>query len=160
MKKFKIREAVEKDSESILNLIKELAAFEKEPDEVSLTIEDLAKDGFGIKPKFKCFVAESKKKIVGIALFYPCYSSWKGASWHLEDLIVTKSFRGLGIGFSLLKKFIEFANSTNVRRIQWVVLDWNLEAINFYKKFGASTFDNWKITQMDDKAIDTFINNQ
>ena len=61
---------------------------------------------------------------------------------------------------SLLKKFIEFANSTNVRRIQWVVLDWNLEAINFYKKFGASTFDNWKITQMDDKAIDTFINNQ
>ena len=81
-------------------------------------------------------------------------------SKHLEDLIVTKSFRGLGIGFSLLKKFIEFANSTNVRRIQWVVLDWNLEAINFYKKFGASTFDNWKITQMDDKAINTFINNQ
>ena len=116
-----IRDATEKDVPSILKLIKELASFEREPNAVSLNEEELIRDGFGNHPLYKCFVASIYNNIVGIALFYPCYSTWKGKSLHLEDLIVTSEYRGKGIGFALLKKFILFAHNTGVRRIQWVV---------------------------------------
>jgi GNAT superfamily N-acetyltransferase len=155
-----IRDATEKDVPSILKLIKELASFEREPNAVSLNEEELIRDGFGNHPLYKCFVASIYDNIVGIALFYPCYSTWKGKSLHLEDLIVTSEYRGKGIGFALLKKFILFAHNKGVRRIQWVVLDWNKSAINFYKKQGAKTLSNWNITQMSKDVIQKFIAEQ
>ena len=95
---FIIRKANQHDMSDVLSLIKELALFEKEPDEVEISENELAKDGFGKKKSFKCFVAEFESKVVGMALFYPRYSTWKGNVLHLEDLIVTKKFRGKGIG--------------------------------------------------------------
>ena len=156
MKKIHIREAIATDASAILALIQELADFEREPEAVAVTEVELIQDGFGENPLFQCFVAEINQKIVGIALFYPCYSTWKGKSWHLEDLIVTKAHRGKGIGFSLLKKFISFAYASGVRRIQWAVLDWNTPAINFYEKHGATVFSEWKITQMTNRAMQQF----
>lgn len=155
-----IRKATENDVPAILGLIQELASFEREPDAVAVTEPELLQDGFGESPLFSCFVAIIESKVVGMALFYPCYSTWKGRSWHLEDLIVTEPHRGKGIGFALLKKFIFFAHNTGVRRIQWVVLDWNTTAINFYEKHGAKTLSDWNITQMTAGAMQKFIAEQ
>lgn len=155
-----IRKATENDVPAILGLIQELASFEREPDAVEVTEPKLLQDGFGESPSFSCFVATIESKVVGMALFYPCYSTWKGKSWHLEDLIVTEPYRGKGIGFALLKKFIFFAHNTGVRRIQWVVLDWNTPAINFYEKHGAKTLSDWNITQMTEGAMQKFIAEQ
>lgn len=157
MKHTLIREAQASDAAHILALIKELAAFEREPDEVEVTVPELVQDGFGEHPKFKCFVAVVKEQIVGMALFYPSYSTWKGKSWHLEDLIVTESMRGKGIGFALLKEFIVFAHASGVRRIQWVVLHWNTPAIDFYQKHGATVLEDWNITLMKKGAMKHFI---
>lgn len=157
MKKVHIREANATDAAGILSLIQELADFERAPDAVAVTELELIRDGFGENPQFKCFVATLDQHIVGIALFHPCYSTWKGRSWHLEDLIVTELHRGKGIGFALLQKFISFAHASGVRRIQWAVLDWNTPAIDFYEKHGATVFSDWKITQMTQGAIQEFI---
>ena len=157
MKEVYIREAISTDAAAILALIHELADFEREPNAVAVTETELVQDGFGDNPQFQCFVAELNQNIVGIALFHPCYSTWKGKSWHLEDLIVTKSHRGKGIGFALLQKFISFAHNSGVRRIQWAVLDWNTPAIDFYEKHGATVFSEWKITQMTQGEIQKFI---
>ena len=157
MEKVQIRDAIATDAAAILALIQELADFEQEPEAVAVTESELAQDGFGEKPLFQCFVAEINQKIVGIALFYPCYSTWKGKSWHLEDLIVTKTHRGKGIGFALLKKFVSFTYASGVRRIQWAVLDWNTPAIEFYEKHGATVFSDWKITQMTNGVMQKFI---
>lgn len=158
--KFLIRTAEKKDSLAILSLIKELALFEKEPQSVKLKLSDIENDGFGSKPLFGCIVAEVNKKIIGMAIYYPRYSTWKGPTIHLEDLIVTKSKRGLGIGFKLFSKFIHYAHELNVKRIEWVVLDWNKSAIDFYKKNGAHVLDDWKVAQMDFNAIKKFVNNE
>ncbi len=157
MKETQIREATSADALGILALIQELAVFEREPNAVEVTVDELIEDGFGENPKFQCFVAEMDNNIVGIALFYPCYSTWKGKSWHLEDLIVTEACRGKGIGFALLKKFIAFAHASGVRRIQWVVLDWNTTAIEFYEKQGSTTLSDWRITQMTEGNMKQFI---
>ncbi|CAI8162067.1 MAG: Uncharacterised protein [Bacteroidota bacterium] len=157
MENVHIREATTTDAAAILALIQELADFEQEPDAVAVTESEFVQDGFGDNPLFKCFVAALDEKIVGIALFYRCYSTWKGKSWHLEDLIVTKAQRGKGIGFALLKEFISFAHGSGVRRIQWAVLDWNTPAIEFYEKHGATVFSDWKITQMTNGAMQKFI---
>ncbi len=156
MKQPLIRTATPADVPGIYALIRELALFEREPDAVEVTEQELLTDGFGEYAHFHCYVAELAGVIVGIALFYPCYSTWKGKSWHLEDLIVTESMRGKGIGFALLQKFIVFAKESGVRRIQWAVLDWNTPAINFYKKHGATTLSDWRITQMTEGAIKRF----
>ena len=104
-----IREANINDSNEILNLIKELAEFENEINEVELDLSDIEKYGFGKHPIFKCFVAQYKDLIVGLALFYPRFSTWKGPTFHLEDLIVTKSMKGKGIGTKLLYAFVSYA---------------------------------------------------
>jgi GNAT superfamily N-acetyltransferase len=155
-----IRNATKSDVPAILDLIQELATFEREPNAVAVTEAELIRDGFGETPVFECFVATIESKVVGMALYYPCYSTWKGKSWHLEDLIVMEPHRGKGIGFALLKKFISFAYKTGVRRIQWVVLDWNTPAINFYEKQGATTLSDWNITQMTEVAMQKFIAEQ
>lgn len=154
---FKIREGKKTDMVSVLKLIKELAHFEKEPDAVVVTKEDLERDGFGLAPLFKTFVAEMDNEIVGMALFYARYSTWKGPTIHLEDLIVTKSKRGLNIGSALYTKVIEYGFKKGVKRIEWVVLDWNTPAIDFYKKTGAVVLDDWNTAQMNEQAIKNYI---
>jgi len=153
-----IRDASIDDMSSVLSLIKELAVFEKEPNAVIINVEYLKKEGFKENPSFKVFVAEIKNEIVGMALFYQRFSTWKGKSFHLEDLIVKQEKRGLGIGKALYRHFLEYANSQNAKRVEWAVLDWNTNAIEFYKKSGATVFDDWKIAQMDEKQLANFVN--
>ncbi|MEC8602509.1 MAG: GNAT family N-acetyltransferase [Bacteroidota bacterium] len=155
-----IREAISKDMSKVLELIKELATFEKEPDAVIVTEKQLINDGFSSSPKFKCFVAEINQEIVGMALGYPRYSTWKGPTIHLEDLIVTKNKRGLGIGFKLYSKFLHYAFKLDVKRVEWAVLDWNKNAIDFYKRSGAKILNDWSVVQMDHNAIKKFIKNE
>ena len=154
---FSIREGKIEDMASVLNLIKELAHFEKEADAVIISVADLEKDGFGNSPLFKTFVAEVDEEIVGMALFYPRYSTWKGPTIHLEDLIVKKNKRGLNIGSALYKKVIEYGHNLGVKRMEWVVLGWNTPAIEFYKKTGAHLLDDWKTVQMDELAIKNYL---
>ena len=154
---FSIREGKIEDMPSVLNLIKELAHFEKEADAVVITVADLKKDGFGNSPLFKTFVAEVDDEIIGMALFYPRYSTWKGPTIHLEDLIVKKNKRGLNIGSALYKKVIEYGHNLGVKRMEWVVLGWNTPAIEFYKKTGAHLLDDWKTVQMDELAIKNYL---
>ena len=152
-----IRFAEKKDMVSVLKLIQELADFENEPDAVIVTEDDLIRDGFGSNPIFQCLVAEEAGDVVGMALFYPRYSTWKGPTFHLEDLIVTQSLRGKGFGKELYSAFINFAAQKQVRRIEWVVLDWNTHAIDFYKNSGADVLDDWKTVQMDEQAIASYV---
>ena len=152
-----IRLAEIKDSEEILNLIKELAEFENELEKVELNLSDIKKHGFGKNSVFKCFVAEYINSIVGIALFYPRYSTWKGPTFHLEDLIVTKTMKGKGIGTKLLHAFVNYAKNAGVKRVEWEVLDWNKKAIDFYNKNGAVIFNDWKIVKMSDKSMINFL---
>ena len=154
---FKIREGLVSDMPAVLSLVQELADFEKEPEAVIVTAEDLEKDGFGDFPLFKTYVAELDNEIVGMALFYPRYSTWKGPTIHLEDLIVTQSKRGLNIGRALYNKVLEYGYNKGVKRIEWVVLDWNTPAIEFYKKTGAVILDDWNTAQIDEQAIKNYL---
>ena len=155
---FIIREGEKSDMPAALNLIKELAHFEKESNAVEVTVDELVKDGFGKTPLFKIFVAEMNAEIVGIALFYPRYSTWKGPTIHLEDLIVTENKRGLKIGSSLYKKVIEFGYNKGVKRIEWNVLDWNEPAIEFYKSTGAKVLRDWATAQIDRVSMKNYLN--
>jgi GNAT superfamily N-acetyltransferase len=153
-----IRIGKKEDMPAVLDLIKELAVFEKEPDAVLVTIADLERDGFSNPPLFYVFVAEIDSEIVGIALYYYRYSTWKGKTIHLEDLVVKESARGKNVGSALYQKVIEQGKKEGVRRIEWAVLDWNTPAIAFYKKSGAKVFDDWRVAQMDENAINEFLN--
>ena len=153
-----IRKALKKDMPSVLELIQELAIFEKEPDAVVVTVDDLVRDGFSENPLFQCFVAEVDGEIIGMALYYYRYSTWKGKTIHLEDLIVKENKRGTGAGFALYKEIIKQGKADNVRRIEWNVLDWNTPAINFYEKSGAKVLGDWRVVHMDDKGIEQFLN--
>ena len=152
-----IRKALKKDMPCVLELIQELAIFEKEPDAVVVTVDDLVRDGFSEQPLFQCFVAEVENEIIGMALFYYRYSTWKGKTIHLEDLIVKESKRGTGAGFALYKEIIQQGKAENVRRIEWNVLDWNTPAIDFYEKSGAKVLGEWRVVHMDENGIKNFI---
>ena len=156
---FIIRHGERKDAKAILNLINELAVFEKLPKEVELTAEDLIKDGFSSSPKFKTFVAQaSDETIIGMALFYERYSTWKGPSIHLEDLIVTSEKRKIGAGKALYKAVLNYAHQTGCKRVAWDVLDWNINAINFYEKTGATVLKEWRVVHMNEQNLKNFIN--
>jgi len=155
-----IRKGKKEDMKGVLALIQELAVFEKEPDAVLITEEDLVRDGFGENPLFQVFVAEVDNDIVGIALFYYRYSTWKGKTIHLEDLVVKDSMRGTGLGYALYSEIIKQAKKDKVRRIDWNVLDWNTSAIEFYKKSGANVLDEWRVAQMDEAGINYFVDNK
>ena len=151
------RKAVRSDAASILFLIRELAIFEKEPEAVIVTQAQIERDGFGDRPLFECFVAEVADQVVGMALYYPRYSTWKGPTFHLEDLIVTEPMKGKGIGTQLHNAFLKHAQELGVERVEWAVLDWNQPAIKFYQKSGASVLDDWRTVQMDKQSIDNYI---
>ena len=152
-----IRKATEKDMPFVLELIQELATFEKEPDAVVVNVADLVRDGFSEHPLFHCYVAEKENTIIGMALFYYRYSTWKGKTIHLEDLIVKADQRGTGAGFALYKDIIKQGKKDKVRRIEWNVLDWNTPAIDFYEKSGAKVLDDWRVVQMDETGIERFL---
>jgi len=152
-----IRKGTKEDMPAVLSLIQELATFEKEPDAVVVTVADLERDGFQENPLFYTFVAEIDDKIVGMALYYYRYSTWKGRTIHLEDLIVKEKMRGSGLGFQLYSEIIAQGKRDGVRRIEWAVLDWNTPAIDFYKKSGAKVLDDWRVAQMDEQGIDEFL---
>ena len=155
-----IRKAEKKDSLAILNLIKELALFEKEPESVKLKLSDIENDGFGTKPLFECIVAEINKRIIGMAIYYPRYSTWNGPTIHLEDLIVSEQYKGKGIGTQLYSNFIKMALNSGVKRVEWNVLDWNSPAINFYKKSGAKVLDDWRSVQMHRSEMKKYLKNK
>ncbi|MGQ7946221.1 GNAT family N-acetyltransferase [Flavobacterium sp. WC2509] len=156
----KIRKGQKEDMNGVLALIQELATFEKEPDAVLITAEDLVRDGFGDKPLFEVFVAEVENQIVGIALYYYRYSTWKGKTIHLEDLVIKETMRGTGLGYALYSEIIKQGQKDKVRRIEWNVLDWNTPAIDFYQKSGAKILDEWRVVQMDEAAVNYFVENK
>ena len=146
------------DMEQVHQFIQELATFEKEEHAVEVSVQDLKEDGFGKQKLFHCFVAEKNQKIVGMALVYPRYSTWKGPVIHLEDLIVTKEMRGTGLGTALLDEVVKYGDKLGVRRICWEVLDWNEPAIGFYESKGANVMRDWDVVQLDQKGIKAYLN--
>ena len=157
--KMNIRKGEKADMPAVLALITELAVFEKEPDAVVVTVADLERDGFSSTPLFHTFIAEKDHKIVGMALYYYRFSTWKGKTIHLEDLIVKEEMRGSGLGFALYSEIIRQGKKDGVRRIEWNVLDWNTPAIDFYEKSGANILTDWRVVHMDEDGINNFINN-
>jgi GNAT superfamily N-acetyltransferase len=146
---FHIRPSVPADVAAMMQLIHELAVFEKAPNEVVANAETLLQSGFQEHPLFVAWVAEKDGLIVGMALCYIRYSTWKGPVLYLEDLIVTESFRSNGIGKALFEKCIAHAKHNNYRRMVWQVLDWNTPAIDFYKGYGAQIEDGWLNASID-----------
>ncbi len=132
--KINIRRALKEDCPRLLELITELAVYEKAPDDVTVTLAHFEESGFGDKPVWWSFVAEENGAIHGFALYYIRYSTWKGQAMYLEDIIVTESMRGKKIGKLLFDRLIEEAKEKKLHRIVWQVLEWNEPAINFYKK--------------------------
>src|SRR5687767_9972408 len=127
-----IRKGEKKDLQGMLALIHELAEFEKAPDAVTNTVEDMKHDGFGPHPVFRFHVAEAEGKIVGIAVYFVKYSTWKGKGLYLDDIVVTEKYRSRGIGKKLFDAFVEEARKENAKQLHWQVLDWNIRAIDFY----------------------------
>jgi GNAT superfamily N-acetyltransferase len=139
----KIRRAESKDCPRLLELIHELAVYEKAPQEVTVSLEHFEKSGFGEQPVWWAFVAEDEKGIQGFALYYIRYSTWKGQTLYLEDIIVTDKRRGKGIGGKLFEQILAEAKERKLVRVVWQVLEWNEPAINFYKKYKASLDPEW-----------------
>lgn len=137
-----IRRAKKEDCNSMMELIKELALYEKAPEEVTVNFDHFAESGFGLNPVWWGFVAEVNKQVVGFALYYIRYSTWKGQRMYLEDILVTEDMRGKGIGKLLFDQLQQEAKEKKFSGMVWQVLDWNEPAINFYKKFDGVTFDN------------------
>lgn len=139
----KIRRAVKEDCPGLLELVKELAEYERAPQEVTVTLDHFTESGFGKTPVWWAFVAETENRIIGFALYYIRYSTWKGQAMYLEDILVTQKMRGKGIGKLLMDRLIEEAKEKKFNRIIWQVLEWNEPAINFYKKYNAKFDSEW-----------------
>lgn len=138
-----IRVARKEDVPEIHSLIVELAIYEKAPNEVKVSIEELLEDGFGNNPAYSCIVAEKDNEVVGFALYYIRYSTWKGRCVYLEDFLVKESYRKQGIGNLLFEEMLSISKKMKVRLITWQVLDWNKPAINFYNKYNSTYDSEW-----------------
>jgi GNAT superfamily N-acetyltransferase len=138
-----IRRAVAADCPRLLELVTELALYEKAPEEVTVTLEHFTESGFGPNPVWWAFVAEAEGEVKGFALYYIRYSTWKGQRMYLEDILVTESYRGKGLGKLLFDQLIEEAKEKKLSGIVWQVLEWNEPAINFYKKYDANFDPEW-----------------
>ena len=140
---FEIRQGDKKDLGQVMDLIRELAVFEKAGDQVLIDENTLLKDGFSNTPRFDFLVACKEDTVLGMALFYYKYSTWQGTSLYLEDLIVAQSARNQGIGTALLKSLVTKAKKEDLARLEWQVLDWNTDAIRFYERMGAEFDEEW-----------------
>lgn len=136
-----IRKASKKDAAVMMDLIRELAEFEKAPDEVTVSEERFIDSGFGAEPIWWAYVAEVDGKVVGFALYYLRYSTWKGPRMYLEDILVTKEWRNKGIGKLLFEQLLITAKEKNLNGMVWQVLDWNEDAIRFYRRYKGVKFD-------------------
>lgn len=145
----RIRPAEPKDCSAMMQLIKELAEYELAPDEVSVSMEHFIESGFGLNPVWWAFVAEHQAGIVGMALYYIRYSTWKGQRMYLEDIIVSNAYRRQGIGGMLLEQLISEAKRKSFVGMNWQVLDWNQPAIDFYKKYSAKFDATWLNVSLD-----------
>ena len=152
----KIRKGIKADLAAVLELIKELAEFEKALDEVSVTLEELEEDGFGNHPYYWFIVAEHKGQIIGLSFYFIRYSTWKGRFLFLEDFVVKEEFRGQGIGAQLFEETIRIAKQSKVKGMVWQVLDWNEDAIRFYKKYDASIHSEWLNGKLTYEQLKTF----
>lgn len=149
-----IRPATPADVPQILAFIRALAEYEREPDAVTATEENLLADGFGPNPYYHCLIAEHAGRPVGFALYFFNYSTWLGRpGLYLEDLFVPPEFRGLGIGKALLKRVAAIAQEKGCPRLQWEVLDWNTPAIDFYRAMGADFLDEWRNVRVTGDAL-------
>ena len=153
---FTIRVAQQQDCPRLMELINELALFEKAPEEVTVTLEDFVAAGFGDNPVWKAFVAEKDDFIIGFALYYVRYSTWKGCRMYLEDLIVTEAYRNKGAGMLLMKTLIKEAIQKGFSGMLWQVLDWNEPAIAFYKKLDASFDGSWLNVSIEKEQLKQF----
>jgi GNAT superfamily N-acetyltransferase len=138
-----IRRAVREDCKQLLNLVYELAVYERAPEQVTVTLEHFEESGFGTNPVWWGFVAEENGVVIGFVLYYIRYSTWKGQRMYLEDFLVTEKARGKGVGKLLFDRLIEEAKEKKFNGIVWQVLDWNEPAINFYKKYNAKMDGEW-----------------
>lgn len=151
-----IRKGQKADLPQVLELVKELAVFEKAPTKVCVTIEEMERDGFGPEPVFKFFVAELEGKIVGISLYYIKYSTWEGKCVFLEDIIVTESHRKYGIGNKLFAEVVRVAKEMKAKRMEWQVLAWNELAIKFYEKVDSHFDTEWVNCKLTEKQIEEY----
>jgi GNAT superfamily N-acetyltransferase len=149
----RIRPATPSDVPLVRSLIHELATYEREPDSVLITEEQLLEDGFGPERYYECLIAEYNETPAAFALFFPIYSTWRGRSLHLEDLFVRPQFRGKGIGKALLTQIAAIAVERNCARLQWDVLAWNQPAIGFYRSLDATMLDEWRRMRVTDHAL-------
>ena len=142
MEQIKLRKAIKEDCPQLLELIQELATYERAPNEVTVTIDHFIESGFGKDPVWWAIVAETANKVIGFALYYIRYSTWKGQKMYLEDILVTNEWRGKGVGKLLFDNLVETAKEKKLKGIVWQVLEWNEPGINFYKKYKEVKFDN------------------
>ncbi len=153
MNSIEIRKGIPSDIPAVMKLIRELAIFEKAEDQLETTEEQLVQDAFGDKSLFEFFVASSQGQVIGLSLFYYRYSTWKGKGLYLEDLIVTKPYRGQGVGKKLLLETVAYAKQEDCTGMYWQVLDWNSPAIEFYKSLGSQVDGEWLNCKLDKVAL-------
>jgi GNAT superfamily N-acetyltransferase len=151
-----IRKGLKSDIPQVLELVKELAAYEKAPDEVAVTIEEMELDGFGTNPIFQFFLTEVDGKPVGVSLYYIKYSTWKGKCVFLEDIIVTEEYRKYGIGKKLFDEVVKVAKEMGARRMEWQVLEWNEPAIKFYEKLNSHFDSEWLNCKLSEEQIQEY----
>ena len=154
--KVKIRKGKKADLPSVLALIKELAEFEKALNEVSVTLEELEEDGFGQHPFYWFIVAENKSEIIGLSFYFIRYSTWKGRFLFLEDFVVKENYRSQGVGAQLFEETIRIAQQLKVKGMVWQVLDWNEDAIRFYKKYKATIHTEWLNGKLSNEQLNGF----
>ncbi len=152
----KIRRGQRKDLPQVLSLIQELALYEKAPHEVTNTVEAMERDGFGHHPNNFLWVAEIDENIIGIAICYIRYSTWKGPMLYLEDIVVTEKERGKKVGHQLMSTVIQFAKEEEYNGLIWQVLDWNEPAIRFYKKYDAQFDGEWVNVKLNKEQLQQF----
>jgi GNAT superfamily N-acetyltransferase len=148
-----VRFAKEEDIPFVHALIRELAAYEKAPLEVTNSVEDMLRDGFGAAPVYRCIVAETDGKVTGMAIYFIKYSTWKGKGIYLDDIVVTESMRRLGIGKLLFDAVVEDAKLIGAKQLHWQVLDWNTPAIEFYKKYNAVFDGEWINCKLNEQQL-------
>jgi GNAT superfamily N-acetyltransferase len=152
-----IRRGEKKDLPQVLGLIRELALYERAPQEVTNTLEMMEEDGFGPRPIYGMFVAEQDGRLTGIAIYYTKYSTWKGKCIFLEDIIVTESCRGKGTGRKLFEEVIRVSRESKAARMEWQVLEWNTPAIEFYKRFEATLDPEWINGKLSAAQLESYV---